>query len=161
LKFWRLPDREVAPDASLVAKIRSALRIQAPDWLLAPSPFEVHPDHVAVCRAAMEAAAGNSVKLGFFEVGQPLLPNLFVDITSVADDKRRAMDCFVSQLANQRYDCQISALNQYRAYTLGPAVTHAEALWFAPPAQCHDAAGVLDAVRAEVARRLGFGMGSS
>src|SRR5690606_1506550 len=41
--------------------------------------------------------------------------------------KQDAMECFVSQLANQRYDLDIAALNRYRTYTLPATVTAAEA----------------------------------
>jgi LmbE family N-acetylglucosaminyl deacetylase len=155
LRFWRLPDRGVAPDDALVERIRQALWTLRPDWLLAPSPFEVHPDHRAVCLAAIAAAAGNEVELGFYEVGQPLMPSLLVDITSVLPLKRQALDCFPSQLASQRYDEQMLALNRCRAYTLGPAVSHAEAFWFPERSDCGDAAGIHRALERLLARRLG------
>lgn len=155
LQFWRLPDRGVIPDEALIARIAALVRQQQPQWLLAPSPFEVHPDHRAVCRAAIEAVRGTRCELGFFEVGQPLLPNLLVDITAVAVHKQRAMGCFSSQLLAQRYDEQIAALNRYRAYTLGRDVAAAEAYWF-PGAQ-PGAEAVLAAASHQLARRLGLG----
>ena len=155
LQFWRLPDRGVEPDAALVERIRDALRAQRPDWLLAPSPFEVHPDHRAVCLAAIAAAAGGEVALGFYEIGQPLVPSLLIDITPVLPLKQQALDCFPSQLASQRYDEQMLALNRYRAYTLGPAVSHAEAFWFPDRSDCGDAQGVHRGLQRLLARRLG------
>ena len=57
------------------------------------------------------------------------------------------MRCFASQLTQQAYDQQITGLNRYRAYTLGPAVTQAEAYWFVPPVALQGGvAGVLDAI---------------
>lgn len=134
LELWGLPDRAVVPDAALVQRIVAALDVGANEWLLAPSPFEVHPDHRAVCLAAVQAWRQRpACRLGFFEVGQPMLPNGLLDITPVLARKRQAMRCFASQLALQAYDEQVVALNRYRAYTLGPAVTHAEAYWFPDP----------------------------
>lgn len=131
LELWGLPDRAVVPDAALVGRIVAALDAGANDWLLAPSPFEVHPDHRAVCLAAVQAWQQRpACALGFFEIGQPLLANRLIDISAVLGKKQRAMRCFASQLAMQAYDEQVSALNRYRAYTLGPLVTHAEAYWF-------------------------------
>ncbi len=157
LSFWGLKDREVVPEDALVDRILGALAEQPAQWLLAPSPFEVHPDHRAVCTAAIAAAAAARVRLGFYEVGQPLAPGLLVDITSVLALKQAALACFPSQLAWQRYDEQILALNRYRAYTLGPSVTHAEAYWFPDPNDCTDVRAVQAALHRLIARRLGLG----
>lgn len=155
LQFWRLPDRGLTPDDALVARIRQQLQVQCPDWLLAPSPFEIHPDHRALCLASVVAASGRCT-LGFYEVGQPLLPNVLLDITPVLARKQAALACFGSQLAQQRYDEQLLALNRYRAYTLGPAVSHAEALWFPGADDSRDAAALLQALQRLLARRLGL-----
>ncbi|NRF66814.1 PIG-L family deacetylase [Aquincola sp. S2] len=152
LQFWQLPDRAVRPDAALVERLRQAQAESAAEWVLAPSPFEVHPDHRAVCRAAVEACRGVAgSQLGFYEVGQPLLPNALVDITPVMPLKLRAMRCFESQLAVQDYASQIAALNHYRAYTLGAAVRQAEALCFVDAA---DLAGGLEGVLLAMQREL-------
>jgi len=155
LQFWRLPDRGVAPDAALVERIRRLLEQRRPEWLLAPSPLEIHPDHRAVCLAAITAAAEGEARLGFYEIGHPLMPSLLVDITPVLALKQQALDCFPSQLASQRYDEHILALNRYRAYTLGPAVSHAEAYWFPERGDCGDVADVCRALQRAMARRLG------
>ena len=150
LRFWALPDRGVVPDDALAARIHRLAAEVSADWLLAPSPFEVHPDHLAVCQAATTATAmpGSAARLVYYEVGQPLMPNLLVDISAVTPRKHAAMRCFASQLVQQDYGEHIAALNRYRSYTLGPAVTHAEAYWLAAPGAS------LQEVRAEAARQL-------
>lgn len=156
LQHWGLPDRGVVPDEALVQRILSALDEGANEWLLAPSIFEVHPDHRAVCLAALQACRQRPrCTLGFYEVGQPMLPNVLVDISPVLARKQRAMRCFVSQLAQQAYDEQVLALNRYRAYTLGPAVSHAEAFWF-PDRGSLDAglAGLMSEVERLLWRRM-------
>ena len=80
-----------------------------------------------------------------------------MDITSVLALKQAALACFQSQLAWQPYDEQILALNRYRAYTLGPAVTHAEAYWFPDPTDGMDVGKVHAALQGLLARRLGMG----
>lgn len=131
-QFWRLPDRGVQVSPALVARLVDMLRSADADMLLAPSPWEVHPDHRAACQLAQEAAAcvSGTLRLGFFEVGVPLRPNCLCDITSVVDLKMQAMQCFASQMALQNYADQVLALNRFRSYTLPPSVTHAEAFWF-------------------------------
>lgn len=132
LAFWRLPDRGLLPDDALVQRFAAAIVqagcADAAGWVLAPSPAEVHPDHLAVFLAAQAACRATAATLVHYEVGQPLAgPNRLLDITPVLASKQRALHCFASQLAQQDYAEHISALNRYRAYTLGPAVTHAEA----------------------------------
>ncbi|MBC7942289.1 MAG: hypothetical protein H7Z19_21475, partial [Chitinophagaceae bacterium] len=158
LSFWQLPDRGVRPDADLVQRIAVAIDAQGADWLLAPSPFEVHPDHRATCVAAIQAASGATarrVRLGFYEVGQPLMPNGLLDISAVVARKRQAMRCFASQLAQQRYDEQIDGLNRYRAYTLGAGTTHAEAYWFPEADERAGVAATLRGLVKQLARRFG------
>lgn len=134
LEFWRLPDRGLAGDDSLVQRLQMLIRDVTPDCVLLPSPFEIHPDHRALCLAGLQAmrAADGRAELLFYEVGQPLMPNLLVDITGRIELKRAALRCFTSQLAVQAYDDQVIGLNRFRAYTLGPAVSHAEAYWRVP-----------------------------
>lgn len=162
-EFWQLPDRGVDPGAGLVDRILNTIEASAATWVLAPSPFEIHPDHRAVCRAAIIAARRHrqqrqTTGLVFYEVGQPLVPNRLVDITAVMPQKMRAMACFGSQLSAQRYDEQVAALNRYRAYTLGPQVTHAEALWVVGDDDLTGGTlGVLDGVQRELMRRLNPG----
>lgn len=155
LTFWRLVDRQLRPDAGLVGRIQAALAAVQPCWILAPSPFEVHPDHRALCLAAIEAVSGHGqARLGFYEVGQPLLADTLVDITPVIARKRSAMACFESQLAIQDYDVTADAMNRMRAYTLGPSVTHAEAFWFPAPTGRLSPRAVLDEAGARLAARL-------
>lgn len=128
LQFWRLPDRGLVAEAGLVARVQHLLASTDADLVLMPSPFEVHPDHRALCLATLHALRGHADRQAwFYEVGQPLMPDALVDITAQVQRKRDALACFASQLAVQAYDEQLLALNRYRAYTLGPAVTHAEA----------------------------------
>ena len=132
IHFWRLADRGLCADEAIVARMAALIESSGADCVLAPSPLEVHPDHRVISVAATDAfarLAGCSATpcLAYYEVGHPLLPNVLVDITPVLARKSRAMALFVSQLAAQRYDAHVLALNRYRSYTLGAAVTHAEA----------------------------------
>ena len=160
--LWREADRELLPTERLVRQMRASIAELRPDWVLVPSPGELHPDHRAVCLAACQAfrasfSPGHPARLGFYEVGQPLSPNVLVDITAVLDAKRAAMACFVSQLAQQRYDEQVLALNRFRAYTLGALVSHAEALQLLSADDLVDGLpGWLEQTRQTMLRRLGL-----
>ncbi|GAB1387869.1 MAG: hypothetical protein AMXMBFR78_33060 [Rubrivivax sp.] len=153
LFFWRLPDRSLAGHAQLEARVIEALACTQAELLLLPSPFEIHPDHRGLCLAGIEAARTLDWRgeLLFYEVGHPLQADRLVDITAWLVLKRRAIDCFASQLAVQAYGEQLLGLNRYRAYTLGPSVSHAEA--FQSVARRCWREG-LDGIRAELSRRL-------
>ncbi|MBH2042942.1 MAG: PIG-L family deacetylase [Comamonadaceae bacterium] len=105
------------------------------DVLLAPSLWEIHPDHRAAALAAISAIqqCGVGYTLVQYEVGAPLLPNVLIDVTPVWKRKQQAIACFASQLAMQGYDRHISALNIFRTYTLPAAVEAAEGLRVATP----------------------------
>jgi len=108
-----------------------------PQLLLAPSVWEMHRDHRAVAQAALDLLRGANLpyQLAFYEVGVPLPPNYLVDISPAQSLKTQAMLCFPSQLAEQAYAEQIEGLNRFRSYTLGPAVTHAEAYYLLDQAE--------------------------
>ena len=126
---------------------------------MAPSPWEVHLDHRAVCALAIEAAATPQAPLlGFYEVGQPLLPNRLLDVSAVAARKHAAMAAYASQLVQQRYDAQLQGLSCYRGYTLGPQCSHAEAFWFPGRPDQHDAEAMRRQLETQLRRRWPAGV---
>jgi LmbE family N-acetylglucosaminyl deacetylase len=109
--------------------------------VLAPHPGEMDRDHRAANRLvhaalAMRAACGGALPaLWEYEVWSAIAaPDLVVDITAVADDKRAAVRCYRSQLAERDHEGGALGLNAYRATTLGTGHGYAEA--FAIPAVC-------------------------
>jgi LmbE family N-acetylglucosaminyl deacetylase len=136
-EFGPYADGGLAAAAGLADFITSYARRYAVDVLLAPSPWEVHPDHRAAALASIEAVGrlGEGHWLVQYEVGAPLLPNAWVDVTSVWPRKRDAMACFPSQLAMQHYERQVQGLNVFRTYSLPGRVAYAEAFRVATPAQ--------------------------
>jgi LmbE family N-acetylglucosaminyl deacetylase len=138
--FADLADRSLACDDALVDLITRHAQTVGADVLLAPSLWELHPDHRAAAQAAIEAVArlAPGTHLVQYEVGAPLLPNALLDITPVLQLKERAMACFGSQLAMQAYDRHIAALNVYRTYTLPASVHSAEGLRVATAQQARD-----------------------
>ncbi len=124
--FWNFQDRALAYGEPLIAKILEAMN--GVDLVYAPSLTEQHPDHRILAMAAAETVRRTpGARIAFYEIGAPQRPNLLLDISSVQSVKQAAIACFHSQLATQRYDEQIAALNRYRTYTLTGNVTAAEA----------------------------------
>jgi LmbE family N-acetylglucosaminyl deacetylase len=138
--FWGLPDRGLAAETGLASRIAQTIAQARAQVVLAPSLWEIHPDHVAVGRAALAAARGaaraaeggdataeaDAPDLLLYEVGGAQRVNLLVDLAEVWDAKARAMACFASQQARQDYARHIEALNVWRTYTLPGSVGHAE-----------------------------------
>jgi hypothetical protein len=113
----------------LIQRILGAFAEHQPDIVYAPSWWEIHPDHLALAMATVEAVrrSPRPLRLAMYEVGVPLHPNMLLDITDIVDCKQAAVACFPSQLAQQPYDQHIAALNRFRTYTLPASVTAAEA----------------------------------
>jgi len=134
---WGLADRAVQYGEALVQRMLDTIAELQADVIYAPSPWELHPDHRATCLAALEAlrrlgALGQARQehaptLCLYEVSAALRPNRLVDISPVWEAKQAAMQVFVSQEAQLPYASFIGALNRFRALTLHPAATRAEA----------------------------------
>jgi len=124
-------DRSLVYSERLVSEVSRLIEKYSPDIVYAPSPYEVHPDHVATSLSVIEGFRRNSSvsRLVLYEVGSPLSPNILLDITDIKGKKISAMRCFTSQLEIQRYDKHIEGLNNYRAYTLPKEIESAEAYY--------------------------------
>jgi len=94
---------------------------QLPDAIAAPFPFDRHSDHAAAARIVAKASAvlpGNT-PVWSYEVWSPAIINAVLDITDVADEKRRAIESYASQLATTNYLVGAEALNRFRAVASG------------------------------------------
>jgi len=137
--FWDFPDRGLAarkPELSL--RLREEIARFRPDLVLAPSPCEIHPDHRALAEAVYDLVATSRegdadhdafrmIRMAFYEVTQPILPNTLVPLGDRAPLKRRAVAKFVSQAAVRDYAGAMEGLNAFRALTLagsGPAESY-------------------------------------
>src|SRR3954470_2366521 len=107
--FGGLPDRELAGRRSeLEAALRSQIEEVRPSLILCPSPVEIHPDHRALAENLYELVAGSRpgdpehdlyrlMRVAFYEISHPLLPNTLVDVARVASEKREAISAYPSQ----------------------------------------------------------------
>ncbi|MFY9551965.1 MAG: glycosyltransferase, partial [Thermoanaerobaculia bacterium] len=97
--------------------------------VLCPSPAELHPDHRALARALFELVAASRagdpdhdrfrfLRIAFYELSHPLLPNALVDIALAAEKKDEALAAYASQQAVRDYAGAMRGLNAYRRLTL-------------------------------------------
>jgi LmbE family N-acetylglucosaminyl deacetylase/glycosyltransferase involved in cell wall biosynthesis len=128
--FGSLPDRELSQRAGeLSREIAKLVADFGPDLVLCPSPVEIHPDHRVLAEAAYgELGASRPsdpdhglhafLRLAFYEISHPLLPDTLVDISSVAEKKQQALAAYASQQAVRDYAGAVAGLNAYRRLTL-------------------------------------------
>lgn len=124
-------DRGLSGHAGLAQHLVELIEQLQPQLVFAPSLWEIHPDHLALARAACAAVTHPRLSVApaimFYEIGSPQRSNCLIDITPAWELKQQAMNCFPSQLAQQDYLRHITGLNQYRSYTLPAEVRYAEA----------------------------------
>ena len=129
-RFGGLPDGGLAADpGALDAAIRAELEDFLPDLIFCPSPAELHPDHRALARSLFGLVAASRpadadhdrfrfLRIAFYELSHPLLPNALVDIAAVADKKADALNAYASQQAVRDYAGAMQGLNAYRRLTV-------------------------------------------
>lgn len=135
VEFLRLPDRGLASNLpQLIEQISTRIDRLNPDLILAPAPFDLHPDHHMVSRAVWEifqdtgrARSHRDITIAFYETSQPLLPSSIVDITDVAETKFEAIRAHQSQMKIRDYVWFSRGLAQFRALTMPAEVKYAEA----------------------------------
>lgn len=129
LLCWDYADRTLLNDEKLVQDLVNLLQNQHIQRVYAPSVWEIHPDHMALADAAVEAVrrCGERVTLVMYEVAVALHPNLLLALDARLERKREAIACFQSQLRLNDYRRHMEALHAYRSYTLSPEVKMAEA----------------------------------
>lgn len=109
--------------------IRTQLQEFQPDLVLCPSPAELHPDHRALARSLFGLIASSRpgdpdhdrfrfLRVAFYELSHPMLPNTLVDIAAGGDRKAEALGAYASQQAVRDYAGAMQGLNAYRRLTL-------------------------------------------
>ena len=132
VEWLDLPEGLLSPNENLLAReLAQLLEELHPDQIFCPYPADHHRDHsaVALALAAAIEQTGYDGDVWSYEVWSPLWPNVAVDITSVVDVKRKAIDLYASQVAGLHYTEGTLGLNRYRG--LRVYVDYAEAFFVA------------------------------
>lgn len=128
-RFLDFIDGKVPETPEAEVQLEEVLRQLAPEVLLVPWPLERQRDHAAAARLAARVARGaGRPAIWCYEVWSPLDPNLLVDISNVAGEKREAIERHASQVAGLDYADAALGLNRYRSL-LAPGATYAEAFF--------------------------------
>jgi LmbE family N-acetylglucosaminyl deacetylase len=121
LIFLDGPDGSLDDSPKIVAALLGILKERKPGVIYAPALSDHHPDHWATNRILRKAVdqlpeeIADKLLIRGYEVWSTAPVNRMIDITSVADTKRAAIDAFVSQTSMVDYSRAILGLNQYRS----------------------------------------------
>jgi LmbE family N-acetylglucosaminyl deacetylase len=117
LKFLNYPDGDLVRREQPIGRdLAKLLRDWKPDQFFCPFPADHHRDHQATAAAAALAIRETnwSGEVWGYEVWSTLWPNFAVDISAVVEQKRAAINCYVSQTGDRPYAEAILGLNRYR-----------------------------------------------
>lgn len=111
--------------ASLAARQRLAQVYDEfePDWVLVPSLYESHRDHLGVSYLVLNhwARQDMQTRLLCYEVWGGLTANLLVDITAVMETKLNMIRSYRVPLSYLDYEAAMVGLARYRGLVLGKA----------------------------------------
>jgi LmbE family N-acetylglucosaminyl deacetylase len=131
VEYLGLEERSLLRDPSaageLEHEIDHLLARLDPDLVVAPGFGEMHPDHRAVCRAALLCVAGwhawwplaGDAAVALYEVWGAPACDAFLRVTPAAmEAKRRAMEAYASQTETADYQAIMLLLHETRGRTL-------------------------------------------
>ena len=128
LVFWDYSDSGLAEAEGLAERLEALLHADRPDIMYRPSTLEIHPDHWALA-VGIETALRHyrPAILDFhYEIWATVQPTHALDITSVWEVKRKAVEQHESQLRYNDYLHMIAGLNAYRTIYV-PSARYVEA----------------------------------
>jgi len=120
LVFMDFPDTALNKRYDEVTQaIRGLIQTFKPDMVFAPSPMDLHDDHVVVSRITMALLKEfSSFKVAFYEIYSPIRYNCIVDISDVIDIKKKAVMCYHYSLLEKPEAIlfAMEGLNAYRSF---------------------------------------------
>jgi LmbE family N-acetylglucosaminyl deacetylase len=117
MQFWREPDGHLRARSTLVQRLAIAIVESQASLVYAPHRTDDHPDHRCAARIVRRALdiATHRVELLQFELWTPLASvDRVVDISTVLDEKLRAIRAYRSQCAVMAFDDAFEGLARYR-----------------------------------------------
>jgi LmbE family N-acetylglucosaminyl deacetylase len=105
-----------SPGRNEVIALRKVLECFRPEIVLLPWFLDNHPHHRATNKLFAEAAPGIRTMVLGYEIWELLVPNAFLDITDVLDEKIELVRRFPTQLRTVDYEGYALALARSRAF---------------------------------------------
>ena len=115
--FLGYPEGSLMPkEKKLAESIAGLIEKLAPDFIFCPFPGDHHRDHHSCANALAIAlkSTGHRCDVWSYELWSTLWPNKALDISSVIEIKRTAINLYASQVATMPYAEAAIGLNRYR-----------------------------------------------
>lgn len=127
--FLNAPDGAVFPSRHWQQLIEAEVAGFQPNWVLAPGMLDYHRDHMSIAQMVHGACerAPCVQQLLSYEIWSPTWATHVVDITSVVQAKREALQLQKTSMQYGNYLQAIEGLNFYRGLYLGRPDASAEA----------------------------------
>jgi LmbE family N-acetylglucosaminyl deacetylase len=122
-EFLGLPDGRLENDPTTKRVVADVVAKHDPAFIYAPNGKEPHKDHRTACKVITEALPSlasdkKCFEIRYYEVWGSLDKfNLVIDISSLAETKRKVIRMYESQLKHIKYDEEILSLNRNRGTT--------------------------------------------
>ena len=129
--FLELPDGKLSINVNAKEIIENYINQVKPDLILTHSPNDYHPDHRALSLYVSQTA-GFKCPVVFADtlMGVNFIPDIYVDISDVFEDKKKAISFHKSQTP-EKFISAVSIWNRFRAAQCnGPELSYAEAYSF-------------------------------
>lgn len=122
LEFWRFKDGSLKANETITKLMTELLNKYQPKIVFLPSSLDDHPDHQATTEIFLKSLKNINIpglKICFYEVWTPLVPNRLIIIDETIEKKKQAINCHKSQLSSRSYFEAIIGLSEYRAGLAG------------------------------------------
>jgi LmbE family N-acetylglucosaminyl deacetylase len=112
-----LPEKGLLPRGPSFEALRRELSLRigqaAPDLLLIPNPVDFHHDHATVALACLSVPRPATL---IYEIWGPCRADVVLPLSpALAETKRRALDCYQTQLAQVDYQAVMDFIQGFRA----------------------------------------------
>jgi LmbE family N-acetylglucosaminyl deacetylase len=134
-EFIRYPVDAIPVTDESVTRLGTALSAEPMDCLFLPILMDDHDDHrranQLVWHAWRRGFIPNETEVWCYQVYSPVIPNVVVDISEVADEKAAAVRMWKSQMKVRKFDHYILGLNAFNIRLL-PKARYVEAFFVVP-----------------------------
>lgn len=98
--FLNIPDGEVSQHADQIYHtLHDLIKIKKPDVIFSPSPIDYHADHIATSRIVLKLLNNmDGFRVSFYEIYSTIRFNYLIDITEVAEQKKRIIKTYRTSL---------------------------------------------------------------
>ena len=115
------PERELVNSETTREVLYGIIKNRNVEAIFFPFCYDGHRDHVTTSKIFLDVARENKLSLRCYAytVWSPIIPNLTVNISDIIDVKRRALECFKTQI--ERFDLvdMTLSISRYMGYVYG------------------------------------------